>query len=316
MSAKIIDGNEIASKIKENIKLEIEKLKMSTKKTPVLCAIQAGENPASKVYIKNQKNSCEEVGIEYKLLQLSENITEDELLGTVNDLNKDNSVTGLILQMPLPKNINPKKIQMSIAPDKDVEGITPPNLGMLVYAGVNPVVAPCTALAVLECLKSTNIELKGKETVIVGHSEIVGKPLTLMLLSSLFESVTPTVCHIATKNLKDHTLRAEILIVAVGKAGLITKDMVKEGVIVIDVGINRIPVKDEKGNLIIDEKTGKPKTKIVGDVVFEEVNKKASFITPVPGGVGAVTTVMLLKNLLHLWKMQLGEKNITYNLLN
>ncbi|MFN3967068.1 MAG: bifunctional 5,10-methylenetetrahydrofolate dehydrogenase/5,10-methenyltetrahydrofolate cyclohydrolase, partial [Endomicrobiia bacterium] len=202
MSCKIIDGNEIANKIKENIKLEIEKLK-TISKPPVLAAIQIGENPASKVYIKNQKNSCEEVGIEYKLIQLPEDITEEKLLETIDNLNRDNSITGLILQMPLPQKINSRKIQMAIAPNKDVEGITPPNLGMLFYSGINPVVAHCTALSIIECLKSTQTELKGKETVIVGHSEIVGKPVTLMLLSSLFESVTPTVCHIATKNLKE-----------------------------------------------------------------------------------------------------------------
>jgi len=315
MIAKIIDGNEIANKIKEKIKSEIEKLKISTKKSPVLASIQVGENPASNVYIKNQKISCEEVGIEYNLIKLPENTAEEKLIETLNNLNIENSITGIILQMPLPKTINPKKTQMAIAPNKDIEGITPPNLGMLIYAGINPVVAPCTALAVIECLKSTGVELKGKETVIVGHSEIVGKPVTLMLLSSILESATPTVCHIATKNLKEHTLRAEIIIVATGVAGLIKGDMIKEGAIVIDVGINRVPIKDEKGNTIIDEKTGKPKMKTVGDVVFEEAIQKASFITPVPGGVGAVTTVMLLKNLLHLWKMQLGEKDITHTLL-
>jgi len=315
MTGKIIDGNAIAERIKKEIRDEIEKLKKKHNGSPCLTAVCIGENPATKVYVKNQKQTCEEVGIEYGMEQLDGKIKEEELLGKINELNKSDRITGIIIQMPVPNHINARKIQMSVAPDKDVEVMTPPNLGNLVYAGINPVVAPCTALSVVECLKSTGVELKGKETVIVGHSEIVGKPVTLMLLSSLLESVTPTVCHIATRDLTSYTKRAEILIVAVGKAGLIKGDMVKDGAIVIDVGINRVNVKDEKGNDVIDEKTGKQKKKTVGDVVFEDAVKRASFITPVPGGVGAVTTVLLLKNVLHLWKMRLGEPDITYKIL-
>ncbi|MEW6040061.1 MAG: bifunctional 5,10-methylenetetrahydrofolate dehydrogenase/5,10-methenyltetrahydrofolate cyclohydrolase [Elusimicrobiota bacterium] len=315
MPAKIIDGNLIAEKIKSELKSELGTLKLKTGKPPVLAAVQVGENPASKVYIRNQKQYCEETGIEYHLVQTDENVGEEKIQDEISKLNSDEDVTGIILQMPLPQSVNPKKLQMQIASSKDVEGITPPNLGMLVYSEISPVVAPCTALSVIECIKSTEVEIKGKETVIVGHSEIVGKPVTLMLLSSLLSSATPTVCHIATKDLKTHTGRADILIVAVGKPGLIRGDMVKEGAIIIDVGINRIPLLDEKGNKVIDEKTGKPKFKTVGDVAFDEVLPKASFITPVPGGVGAVTTVMLIKNLLNLWKMQLGESGITHKIL-
>ncbi len=296
MTAKIIDGNKIAETIKQEVKSEISKLSQK----PTLVAIQVGDNPSSRVYIKNQKASCEEVGIEYNLIQLAENISENELLGGIEKINKDEKVTGVILQMPIPAHINSRKAQMAITPEKDVEGVTPGNLGKLLYAEIKPVVAPCTALSVMECIKSTGVEIKGKDAVVVGHSEIVGKPVNLMLLSSLLESATPTVCHIATKDLSSHTKNAEILIVAVGKAGLIKGNMIKEGAIVIDVGINRVPVKDEKGNPVIDEKTGKPKMKTVGDVVYDEAINVAGYITPVPGGVGAVTTVMLLKNLLNI----------------
>ena len=306
MSAKIIDGNKIAEGIKTEIKLELsELLKCQPDRKPVLVAVQVGENPASKVYIKNQKSSCEEVGIEYNLVQLDNNISEDNLISEIKKLGQDEKITGIILQMPLPNHINSRKIQMSIPAVKDVEGVTPANLGKLLYADVKPTVAPCTALSVIECIKSTGENIKGKDAVIVGHSEIVGKPVTLMLLSSLLDSDTPTVCHIATKELTSHTKRAEILIVAVGKPGLIKSNMIKKGAIVIDVGINRIQIKDEKGEPIIDEKTGKPRMKTVGDVDFDEAVKVAGYITPVPGGVGAVTTVILLKNLLGLYKTQI-----------
>jgi len=303
VSAKIIDGNKIAEGIKAEVKSELGKLS----EKPVLVAVQVGDNPASRVYIKNQKASCEEIGMGYNLVQLDEKISENELISEIKKLGQDEKITGIILQMPLPAHINSRKIQMSIPSEKDVEGVTPANLGKLLYADVKPTVAPCTALSVMECIKSTGENIKGKEAVIVGHSEIVGKPVTLMLLSSLLESATPTVCHIATKDLASHTKRAEILIVAVGKPGLIKGNMVKNGAIVIDVGINRIQIKDEKGNSIIDEKTGKPKMKTVGDVVFDEAKEVAGYITPVPGGVGAVTTVILLKNLLGLYKIKIGN---------
>ncbi|MDD5688438.1 MAG: bifunctional 5,10-methylenetetrahydrofolate dehydrogenase/5,10-methenyltetrahydrofolate cyclohydrolase [Elusimicrobia bacterium] len=298
MSAKVIDGNKIAEGIKAELKVELGKLS----EKPVLVAVQVGDNPASRVYIKNQKASCEEMGIGYNLVQLDEKISESDLISEIKKIGEDKKVTGIILQMPLPAKINSKNIQMSIPPNKDVEGLSPVNLGKLLYADVKLAVAPCTALSVIECIRATGEQLKGKEAVIVGHSEIVGKPVTLMLLSSLLESATPTVCHIATKDLVTHTKRAEILIVAVGKAGLVKGNMIKEGAIVIDVGINRVSVKDASGNPVIDEKTGKPKMKTVGDVAFDEAVNVAGYITPVPGGVGAVTTMMLIKNLLNIYR--------------
>lgn len=305
MTAKIIDGNSVADGIKKIVKNEIEDFKIKTGKIPKLIAIQAGENPSSKVYVKNQKESCNEVGIEYYLEQLPEDISEGDFINSIKKYNEDKNVTGIIIQMPLPKNVTPKNIREAVSAKKDVEGITSSNLGILIQAEAVPLTAPCTALAVMELIRSLNIPYKGMEAVVVGHSEIVGKPVALMLLSSLLESATVTVCHIATKDLAFHTKRADLLIVAAGKAGLVKGDMIKEGAIVIDVGINRVQIKDAKGNPVIDEKTGKPKMKTVGDVVYDEAINKAGYITPVPGGVGPVTTAILLKNTLALFKAQI-----------
>ncbi|HUW23412.1 MAG TPA: bifunctional 5,10-methylenetetrahydrofolate dehydrogenase/5,10-methenyltetrahydrofolate cyclohydrolase, partial [bacterium] len=213
MAGKIIDGKSLAAKFKEDIKREVGQLKEKHKVTPLLTAIQVGENPASRVYVKRQRKSCEEVGIDYQLHELPEATSEEELLQFVEKLNRDDKVTGIILEMPLPQQINGRRVQMAITPMKDVEGMNPSNVGMLVYG--SPRLAPCTALAAMELLKSTGVDIKGKEVTVVGHSEIVGKPITLFLLSSVLESATPTVCHIATRDLASHTRNAEILIVAV-----------------------------------------------------------------------------------------------------
>ncbi len=303
-TTNIIDGNKIANRIKNEVQQQLEELKNKFSITPKIVSIIVGENPATKVYVNTQCKVCEELGVKIEVLSLNNDITEDELEQRIEQLNADKDVNAIMLNLPLPQQLNQRKLQNKILSLKDVEGITAENLGKLFYAETPPVVAPCTALAVIECLKETKVELKGKEVVIVGHSEIVGKPVLMLLLSSLFSSPTPTVCHIATKNLAEHTKNADVLIVAVGKPNLITADMVKEGVIVIDVGINRVKILDENGKEIIDEKTGKPKTKIVGDVDFENVSKKSSFITPVPGGVGAVTPCILIKNLVNLVKLQ------------
>lgn len=300
MDAKLIDGNQIASKIKRNLINDIKNIKTKGI-TPHLEAVLVGDNAGAKIYAKNQDKACSELGISYKLDELPETTSQKELEGFIQKLNENPKVTGIILQMPVPSHIDGREVQMKISPSKDVEGIHPFNIGKLLYGENMPArpyfyggVAPCTALAVMEILRSVNVTLKGKEVVVVGHSEIVGKPLMLLLLQSPLESPTPTICHIATKDLAFHTKRADILIVAVGKAGLIKGDMLKEGAIVIDVGINRIIKKDETGKVI-----GR---KIVGDVVFDEAVQKASLITPVPGGVGPVTTVMLLKNTLETAK--------------
>jgi len=306
MAATLLEGQQLASKIKEGLKKDIDILK-SKGFVPHLAAVQVGENAASKVYINQQKKSCEEIGIEYELKELPASTTENEMLNFIDKLNRDDAVTGIILMMPLPKNIDARRVQVRISPDKDVEGMHPANMGKLVYGEMG--LAPCTARAAVELLKSSGVKLKGKEIVVVGHSEIVGKPIMLMLLASQMESPTPTVCHIATKDLRFHTKRADVILVAVGKPGLIKADMVKDGVIVIDIGINRVPVTDHNGKGVLDEQ-GKPKMKTVGDVDFEGTKEKASFITPVPGGVGPVTTTMLLYNTVEAAKNAAGKTKI------
>jgi len=300
-----MEGNALADKVKNSLKKDFERIREEHGVVPTLAAVQVGENPASRVYVNNQRRTCEDLGVNYQLHSLSESIEEKELNGFIENLNQEKAVHGIILQMPLPGHLNARKVQMGISPYKDAEGVHPSNMGMLVFG--QPRVAPCTAMAVMEILQEYGIPIKGKETVVVGHSEIVGKPVTLFLLSSLLESATPTVCHIATRDLASHTRRAELLIVAVGKPGLIRGDMIKEGAVVVDVGINRIPVTDEKGNPVLNDK-GKPRKRIVGDVLFEEAKERASYITPVPGGVGPLTVVMLLKNTLACCQYQLAER--------
>jgi methylenetetrahydrofolate dehydrogenase (NADP+)/methenyltetrahydrofolate cyclohydrolase len=286
MEAQLIDGKAVAKKVKEELKKEIANLKEKHKSSPFLQVIQVGENPASAAYLRNQKKGCEEVGIDYQVQQFPKEMSEEKLIQFIKGKNQDEKITGIMLQMPLPQQIDAEKVQEAIDPSKDVEGVTPQNRGLLFYGW--PGLVPCTALAVMKLIESTGTSIKGKQVTLVGHSSLVGKPLALLFLSSPFDSATTTVCHIATQDLAWHTKRAEILIVAVGEPGLITADMIKEGAMVIDVGINQV------------------EGKIVGDVVFEEAKEKASLITPVPGGVGPVTTAMLLTNTIKAWKIQLG----------
>ncbi|RLE10914.1 bifunctional 5,10-methylenetetrahydrofolate dehydrogenase/5,10-methenyltetrahydrofolate cyclohydrolase [Candidatus Aerophobetes bacterium] len=284
MPAKIIDGKKIANEIKEYLRKEIEELKKKGN-PPSLSAIQVGEDPGSKVYIGAQKKSCEKMGIEYNLHQFDEKVTQKEIADFIKKLNQDPRVSGIILQMPLPGHLDARQLQQLIDPKKDAEGVSPANMGMVVYG--KPILGPCTAMAIIELVKSTGVDLYGKEAVMVGHSDIVGKPTALLLLDKF---VTTSVCHIATGErgtLPDYVRKAEILIVAVGKANLIKGEWVKEGAIVIDVGINRVG------------------GKIVGDVEFDVARERASYITPVPGGVGPVTTAMLLRNTVEAAKLQL-----------
>ncbi|MCM8804092.1 MAG: bifunctional 5,10-methylenetetrahydrofolate dehydrogenase/5,10-methenyltetrahydrofolate cyclohydrolase [Candidatus Omnitrophica bacterium] len=275
--ANIIDGKIIAEKIKDYVKKEIENLK-SDGIIPKLVSISVGENQASMVYINQQKKNCEKIGINYEILSLPEDINEQEIIENIEKLNKNPEVTGIILQLPLPKTVDARKIQSKILPEKDVEGVNPVNMGWIVYG--RGIIGPCTALAVKEIIDYLGINLYGKEVVMVGHSDIVGKPVALLLVDKF---ATTTICHIGTSDagkLEEHVKRAEILIVAVGKANLIPGDWIREGAIVIDIGINKVG------------------DKIVGDVEFEKAKEKASWITPVPGGVGPVTTAILLKNVI------------------
>ncbi len=316
MAAKIIDGQAIAKTITDQVTADAKEL-TDAGQPPHLVAVQVGENPASKIYTNMQRKNCQAGGVEYELLKLDEGTSPDDLLARIDELNKDSKVTGLILQMPLPPQIDARQVQVAISPAKDVEGMHPENMGRLFYGG--GVVSPCTAAAAVELLRQTESDLAGKEAVVVGHSEIVGKPIAMMLLQSLTESPTVTVCHIATKDLASHTRRADILFVAAGvsqakwrgynrrrKAGqdvsppdltpLVTGDMLAEGAIVIDVAINRIPRGfDSSGEPLKNDK-GKNAMQTVGDVDFEAAREKVAAITPVPGGVGPMTVAILLKN--------------------
>ena len=316
MSAELIDGKALAETLKSGVAADVEKLAASGPKVH-LVAVQVGENPASRIYTNMQANACESVGIAYDLLTLPAEITQDDLLAKMAELNADPAVTGIILQMPLPKQVDARAVQVAIAPEKDVEGMHPVNMGRLFFGGGH--VAPCTPMAAVALLRQACPDLAGKETVIVGHSEIVGKPIAAMLLESLDASPTVTVCHVATKDLAEHTRRAEVLIVAAGvsqarwmgykrrkAAGenpslpdlspLVSGDMLRKGAVVIDVAINRIPKGfDESGEPLKNDK-GKNAMRTVGDVDFAAAGDIVSAITPVPGGVGPVTVAMLLKN--------------------
>ena len=272
---RVIDGKAIAARIYRAVEEGVATLR-DRDRTPHLVAIQVGQNEASEVYIRNQKERFSRRGIQCTHLSLDESTTKTGLLAHVDALNENPTVTGIILTMPLPPGLPAFEVQERISPEKDVEGVNPTNMGRLIYN--RHAVGPCTALAVLEAIDSTGESIRGKHVVIVGHSDIVGKPVGLCLLQ---EFATITTCHIATRDLRRHTTDADILIVAVGKPRLITADMVKEGAIVVDVGINR----DAEG-------------RIVGDVAYDEVAPRASWITPVPGGVGPMTIAMLLKNTL------------------
>ena len=283
MTAQMLKGEPIAEKITEEVRAAVAAMASP----PKLAAVLASDNPGAKFYAGSQKKSCAAVGIDYELHDPEKTgalQTADQLKAYVQQLNADPSVSGIILLMPVPDGVDPREVQLEISPEKDVEGMHPTNIGRLFYGDFS--LAPCTPNAVVTILAESGVDMKGKETVVVGHSEIVGKPTLVMLLQSVMESPTVTCCHIATQDLVAHTKRAEVLIVAAGKAGLIRGDMVREGAVVIDVGINRVKV----------EVDGKKKTRIVGDVEFDAAKEIASAITPVPGGVGLVTTAMLLKN--------------------
>jgi len=281
VSAVLLEGKVIAEKIKAAIKDEVDSLKSKHGRAPKLVALQLGENASSAVYVKAQKKAAENLGIEYELKVLPASITQDEAEDLVKVLNNDKNTTAIILQLPVPKGVDAKKLVNLIAPEKDAEGMHPENLGRILLGQYKT--GPCTAMAVMELLEASKIDLYGKEAVIVGHSEIVGKPLALMLLNKF---ATTTVCHIATGErgvLADHVKKAEVLVVAVGKAGIVKGEWVKEGAVVIDVGINKVA------------------DKIVGDVEFEGASARAAFITPVPGGVGPLTTTILMKNVVTLF---------------
>lgn len=274
---QILNGTQCAFDIKESLKNDIEKnFFEKNRPAPKLVVIMVGNNPASQVYVAGKAKACSQVGIASQIYHLEENTTEYELSELIKNLNKDKTVDGILLQLPVPDHIDGQKMIELISPQKDVDGLTKANLGKLV-SNDNSGLFGCTPSGVIELLKHNKIELKSKDVVIINRSLLVGKPLAFMFLN---ENATPIMAHSKTKNLAEKTRNADIIVVAVGKKGFLTEDMVSEGAIVVDVGINR------------DEET----KKICGDVDFENVSKKASWITPVPGGAGPMTIAMLLKN--------------------
>lgn len=279
MPAKIIDGKALANKFLDEVRKKVKE----AKEKPGLAIVLVGNNPASEIYVGAKEKTCNSVGVSCERYNLDENVSQDELLKLVDELNQNRKIHGFIVQLPLPKHIDENLIIDSILPHKDVDGLTPLNIGNLVND--NNLLLPATARACLELIKSTGIKIAGKNAVVVGRSNIVGKPTALLLLQ---ENATVTVCHSKTKDLKEHTKNADILVVGVGKPNLIKKDMVKKGAIVIDAGINRVM------------------GKIVGDVDFENVKEVAGYITPVPGGVGPMTIAMLLDNTLKAMELSKG----------
>ena len=282
----LLNGKKTAADIKEEIALEVRELKDNGHKTPHLAAIIVGNNGASITYVNAKVKACERVGFESTLIRLSEEVTEDDLLNEIAILNIDNDIDGFIVQLPLPKHIDEQKVLMAVNPDKDVDGFHPTNVGKM---ALNlPTFISATPFGILELLDRYNVETSGKHVVVLGRSHIVGSPISILLSQKRkVGNATVTMCHSRTKNLKELTLQADIIIAAIGIPEFLKADMVKKNVTVIDVGITRLADSSKKSGF-----------RLVGDVAFEEVSKKAEFITPVPGGVGPMTIAMLLKNTL------------------
>lgn len=272
--AVIIDGKKLAEKVYAQVALETAKLP----RRPCLAAVLVGDDPASHIYVRNKEGDCKKCGIESRRFDLPADTQQERLLALIDELNHDDGVDGILVQLPLPKQIDEMAVIQAISPDKDVDAFHPLNVGKMVTG--EPVFWPCTPAGIMEMFREYGISLDGKNCVVVGRSNIVGKPMGLLLLRA---NATVTYCHSHTRDLAETTRQADILVVAAGHPGLITGDMIKPGAVVIDVAMNRNP------------DTGK----LTGDVVFDEAEKIASFITPVPGGVGPMTRAMLMKNILH-----------------
>jgi len=284
MAATIISGKDLAKKVKGNLKNDVELLKAKGIET-CLVVIIVGDDPASRVYVNNKKKACEEIGIKSIEYALGADTSEEELLALIDKLNKDKSVNGILVQLPLPKQINEEKVIMAINPEKDVDAFHPVNVGKIMTG--NPDFMPCTPAGVIKLIEETGIDIAGKECVVVGRSNIVGKPQAMLLLA---KNGTVTICHSRTKNLEEVCRRADILVVAVGKPEMIKGSAIKPGAVVIDVGTNRTETK-----------------KLVGDVEFSSASEVASYITPVPGGVGPMTIAMLMENTVKAAKIQNGQ---------
>ncbi|SEH41807.1 methylenetetrahydrofolate dehydrogenase (NADP+) / methenyltetrahydrofolate cyclohydrolase [Ruminococcus flavefaciens] len=282
--AQLIDGKAVSAAVKAEVAEETAKLKDEKGLKVGLAVVIVGNDPASRVYVNNKKKACEAVGFQSYEYALDESTTQEQLLDLVNVLNRDDRVNGILVQLPLPKHIDEKAVINAISPDKDVDAFHPINVGKIMIGEYS--FLPCTPAGVMRLIESTGTDITGKQCVVIGRSNIVGKPQAMLLLQ---KNGTVTICHSKTKNLKEICLGADILVVAIGRANFVTGDMIKEGAVVIDVGMNRL----DNG-------------KLCGDVEFESAEKKASFITPVPGGVGPMTIAMLMKNTLTAAKQQAG----------
>ncbi len=276
----IIDGKKISASIKEEVKKEVEFLKEKIGRAPGLTVILVGEDPASQIYVKNKEKTAKELGINGEIIRMPRSTTQEELLKKIDELNNNPEVDGILVQLPLPSHIDEFQVTLAIDPSKDVDGFHPVNMGKLLIG--KPGIIPCTPYGIIKMLEYEKIEIEGKNAVIIGRSNIVGKPVSILLLQ---RHATVTICHSRTKNLPDIVKGADILVAAVGKAKFVKGNWIKDGAVIIDVGINR----DEN-------------SKLVGDVDFEEAEKKASHITPVPGGVGPMTIAMLMYNTLQTFK--------------
>ena len=284
MSDKIIDGKLVSEKIRNVIKEKAKRIHEEFSRVPGLAAVLVGEDPASQIYVRNKRRSCEDVGIYSEEHKLSESTTQDELLSLIDKLNNDNKINGILVQLPLPSHINESLVLNSVSPEKDVDGFHPINAGYL-FEG-QPKFIPCTPHGIIKMLEFYNVEIEGKNAVVLGRSNIVGKPAAILLLQ---KNATVTICHSRTRNLNEILKNADIIVAAIGKAHFVKKEMVKEGATIIDVGINRL----ENG-------------KLAGDVDFDGVKEVCGLITPVPGGVGPMTITMLLWNTLKSLEESIG----------
>lgn len=290
----ILDGKIAAAAVKESLKVKTAALAASGKRKPHLAAILVGNNGASETYVASKVKNCEETGFESTLIRLAETVNEAELLQTIRQLNVDPSIDGILVQLPLPKQISEQKVIETIDPLKDVDGFHPVNVGKLVQ-GLSTFI-PATPYGIMLMLEHFNIPTKGKHAVVIGRSNIVGRPMSILLSSNLKEgNCTVTICHSHTSNLKELCLQADIIVAALGRPGFVTADMVKPGAVIIDVGITRV-----------EDSTAKKGFRIKGDVSYDEVAQKASAITPVPGGVGLMTIAGLLKNTMQAYEQREG----------
>ncbi|HEY64727.1 MAG TPA: bifunctional methylenetetrahydrofolate dehydrogenase/methenyltetrahydrofolate cyclohydrolase FolD [Caldilineae bacterium] len=294
MTATIIDGKAIAAEIRAEIKAEVEQLKAKYGKVPGLATVLVGSNPASQTYVRMKGRACEEVGIYSVKPTLPDDATQEQVEGLVRELNEDPNIHGILVQLPLPSHLNEEAVLSAISVEKDVDGFHPVNIGRLAMKGREPLFVPCTPYGVMVLLERAGVKLEGCRAVVLGRSNIVGLPVSFLLLHA---NATVTICHSRTKDLPSVTREADVLVAAVGRPEMVRGDWVKPGAVVIDVGVNRV-----------DDPSRKSGYRLVGDVAFDEVKEVASAITPVPGGVGPMTIAMLLQNTLRAFKYTLPDE--------